>query len=175
VPFKVPTDCNFNRSKQFNPITLFGDEGIQACRLRARIAGAEAAAIAAKRKAEFHAFIEEKYNLDSEDGTWGHLNKFVKSAAAKGNEEIARFAEEAGMSLEFGPTLTIDYGPWPSVYYQWRREDMWEADCRIRRLEKEAALQIERIAIETQTRLIAECLTLARQRRSFKRFRPLPN
>jgi hypothetical protein len=27
VPFKVPTDCNFNRSKQFNPITLFGDEG----------------------------------------------------------------------------------------------------------------------------------------------------
>jgi hypothetical protein len=38
---------------------------------------------------------------------------------------------------------------------------MWLADCRIKRQEKEAALQIERTAIEAQTRLIAEHLTLA--------------
>jgi hypothetical protein len=76
--------------------------------------------------------------------------------------QIAHLAEEAGMPLQLGPTLIIDYGERSSFFGESCMESKASmADWRMNQLAKEAALQIERTAIETQKRLSAEPLTLA--------------
>jgi hypothetical protein len=64
------------------------------------------AAIAAKRRSEFEDLLETMYSLDDNGSHLGQLFRLAKFAAVKGNEEIARLAEEFGMSLEFGPGST---------------------------------------------------------------------
>ena len=86
---------------------------IQACRLRARTAVAETTAVAARRRAEFQALLKKTYYGGDDVHPWQQLHKIAKSAVEKTNDVIARLARETGTDLQFGPTLTIDYGDWP--------------------------------------------------------------
>src|SRR5215472_13753071 len=133
----------------------------QVCRLRCRVAKAEAAAIGAKRKSEIGPLLERMYSPAKDDSPWGKLNKFADSAAAKANEEIARLAEEFGTHLMLGPTLTISYGQWPEIV-QFGSENDWQVAVRkIRRLETEAAAQIERTSMDSLIQVMDEYLAPA--------------
>jgi hypothetical protein len=133
---------------------------VQGCCQRFRGAKAEAAAIAAKRRSEFKALLEKTYSLDGDDTPLRRLYKLANSAAAKANEEIARRAEEFGMDLVFGPTLTISYGQWPE-YARYSEYEWQQAERKICRLEREAASQIERAAMRALTALFDEHLSPA--------------
>jgi hypothetical protein len=134
---------------------------VRACCLRLRGAKAEAAAIAAKRRSQFKALLEKTYNLDEIDSPIGRLYKLANSAAAKANEELARLAEEFGMDLAFGPTLTISYRLWPE-YVRLCSEGEWRmAEPTIRRLEREAVVQIERTSMDAMIQLTDEHLAPA--------------
>jgi hypothetical protein len=134
---------------------------IQVCRLRARIAEAKAAAIAAKRKAEVRAILKKRYNDDKDVSRGEQLYNLAESLAAKANEEIARLAEKTGWPVDDAPTLELYYHYIPTYCQDYWDRNTKRVNCRISKLQKEAALQIERTAIETQMRLIAEHLTLA--------------
>jgi hypothetical protein len=141
----------------------------RACCLRLLGAKAEAAAIAAKRRSEFDALIHKRYSLDEDDldgnDSFSQLYKLANSTVVKGNEVIARRAEELGMTLQLGPSLKIDYGDYPQ-YVQHCSESEWQKALRkIRRLEREAAAQIERTAMDTLIQLTDPCLAPADARK----------
>jgi hypothetical protein len=131
---------------------------VRVCGLRLRGAKAEAAAIAARRRSEFSALLQKTYRLDRDDTHRGQLYKLADSAAAKANAEIARLAEEFGVDLVFGPTMTISYGQWPECVQQWSEDDWQMALREIRRLERKAAALIERTSMDTLIRLMDEHL-----------------
>jgi hypothetical protein len=131
---------------------------VQVCCQRFQEAKSEAAAIAEKRRLEFDALLEKTYSLDEDNSHLGQLYKLANSAIAKVNEEIARLAEELGMHLQFGPSLAIDYGDWPQCLRHCSDNEWQKAKHKIRRLETEAAAQIERTSMDTLIRLMDEHL-----------------
>ena len=129
------------------------------CRERCLGAKAEAAAVAAKRWLEFETLLEKMYSPDNDDSHLGRLYTLAKSRAATVNKEIARLAEEFGMDLQFGPSLKIDYGSWSDYAQRGSEQDWCTAKRKIGTLEREAAAQIERIAMDTLIRLMHEDFT----------------
>jgi hypothetical protein len=129
--------------------------------LRFQGAKAEAAATAARRKAEFEALLEKTYSLEENDSHLGQLYKLANSAAAEANEQIACLARRFGTHLQFGPSLKISYGDWPQHARHCSKNDRWRAAHRISRLETEAAAQIERTSTDTLIQLMGENLALA--------------
>jgi hypothetical protein len=134
---------------------------IRVCCERFRGAKAEAADIAAKRRWEFISLLETAFNIDQDDSPRGKLHRFANSAVARANEEIAHLAKESGTDLVFGPTLTISYGQWSEFVQHCTKRDWQMASCKIRRLETEAAAQIERTSMDTLIQLMDANLTPA--------------
>uniref|UniRef100_Q027Z7 Uncharacterized protein n=1 Tax=Solibacter usitatus (strain Ellin6076) TaxID=234267 RepID=Q027Z7_SOLUE len=134
---------------------------VRVCCQRIQGAKAEAAAVAARRMSEFDALLETSFRRDEDDSPRGKLYRFANSAAEKANEEIAHLAEESGTDLCLGPQLTISYGQWPEIVQHCSEEDWRVAGRRIRRLEREAAAQIERTSMDTLVQLMEEKLTPA--------------
>ena len=116
-----------------------------------RGAKAEAAAIAAKRRSQFEALLEATFRLNKDDDSpTGRLCKLARSAAARANEELA-------LDPQMGPWLEVSYGdPYPERLWA---EELCAAQRKIRRLEREAAAQIEHSAMDTLIRLMSEDLT----------------
>jgi hypothetical protein len=134
---------------------------VKVCGQRFKGAKAEASAIASKRMSEFGALLDTAFNLDEDDSPRGKLYGFANTAVARANEEIARLAKESGTDLHLGPTLTIDYGQYPEIVQHCSERDWRSARCKIRRLAKEAAAQIERTSMDTLIQLMDANLTPA--------------
>ena len=137
---------------------------VKGCCQRFQGARAEAAAAAAGRMSEFDALLEATCRVDKDDDSrWGQLCKLANSAAARANEEVARLAAEFGTSVhpQTGPWLEVSYGDLPYLNKRHFLKDRDAAMRKIRRIETEAAEQIERTSMDTLIQLMDEHLVPA--------------
>jgi hypothetical protein len=137
------------------------DSLLQLCRMRARVAKADAVAVAARRRAEFAAQLAAVYSFDN-DETWRQAYQSAKAATNRAREEIAARAKELGIPQRFAPELGLHwYGRGENASRERRAELTRVAHTKIEQLEKEAKHAIERASVEIQTRLVADGLESA--------------
>jgi hypothetical protein len=135
---------------------------LKVCRLRTRVAKAEAAAVAAKHKADFQRQLATEYHFDQQ-ATWKAAYQAVAAVTAKANEEIRARAKELGIPREFMPSISSPY--WydrgENMLSERRAELTRVAYTKIDQMQKEAVQQIERASAEIQTQLVADGLESA--------------
>jgi hypothetical protein len=137
---------------------------LQVCRMRERVAKAEATMVAAKRKGEFEAQLASIYSYDK-DEVWKQWHEYAQAATQKAQEQIAKRAKELGVPPSFAPSIqTCWYGRGENAVRNRRAELTRVAYRKIEQLEKEAKLQIERASVDIQTRLVAGGLESAEAR-----------
>ena len=140
------------------------DDLLQICRMRARVAKADAAAVAAQRKADFAAQLAATYSFD-QDAVWKQAQAAADEATEKAREEIARRCRELGIPRSFAPTLGLHwYDRGENASAKRRAELTRVAHTKIDQLEKKARLEIERASVDVQTRLVADGLASAEGR-----------
>ena len=135
---------------------------LQVCRMRARVAKAEANAVAARRKAEFEAQLAAIYHFDN-DEVWKQAHAAALIAVEQAREQIARRARELGIPGAFAPDVGLHwYGRGENAIRERRTELTRVAHRKIDQLEKEAKLGIERASVDIQTKIVADGLNSAR-------------
>jgi hypothetical protein len=129
---------------------------LKLARARGRVARAEAAAVTARRKADFEAQLATKYKWDC-DAVWKQAYVDADAALAQANETVRRRCRELGIPLQFAPSITGGY--WlergENAIKERRAELTRVAHRRFEHWEKEAKLAIERQAVEVQAQLVA--------------------
>jgi hypothetical protein len=134
------------------------DSLLQLCRMRARVAKADATAVAAKRRAEFAAQLAAIYHWDNDD-TWREAHRIAEEAVKRAQQEIEARSLEMGIPKSFAPSVVMRwYGRGENATSQRRTELIRVAHSKIEQLEKEAKHAIERASVEIQTRLVADGL-----------------
>jgi hypothetical protein len=84
------------------------DSLLQLCRMRARVAKADATAVAARRRAEFAAQLAAIYHWDTDD-TWREAHRLAKAAVDRAREEIRARSKELGIPRRFAPDLDLQW------------------------------------------------------------------
>jgi hypothetical protein len=131
------------------------------CRMRARVAKADATAVAAKRRAEFAAQLAAIYHWDN-DNVWREVHRLAEAEVERAREKIQARSKELGIPKRFAPDLDLRwYGRGENASRERRAELTRVADRKIEQLEKEAKLAIERASVEIQTKLVAHGLESA--------------
>jgi hypothetical protein len=130
-------------------------ELLQICRQRERVAKSDAAAVAAKRKADFAAQLAADYSFD-QDEVWRQAHAAAEEATEKAQEEVARRCRELGIPRSFAPTLYLGWsGRGENASASRRAELTRVAHTKIDQLEKEARHEIARASVDIQTQLMA--------------------
>lgn len=131
---------------------------LQVVRMRARVAKADAAAVAARRKAEFAAQLAAVYSYD-DDEVWKKAQAAADVAAEAAQKDVARRCAELGIPRRFAPEIRLLwYGRGENAVASRRAELTKVANTKIEQLQKEAIHEIERSSVELQTQLVAGCL-----------------
>jgi hypothetical protein len=134
------------------------DSLLQVCRLRARVAKADVMAVATRRRAEFAAQLAAIYSWDNDDA-WRQAYRAAEAAVECARAEIDAQSKALGIPKRFAPEIDLHwYGRGENATKERRAELTRVADHKIRQLEREAKLSIERISAEIQTRLVADGL-----------------
>ena len=137
------------------------DDLLKVCRMRVRVAKADAAAVAAKRKAEFAAQLAAVYSFD-QDEIWKQAKAAADTAVEQAQNEIAQRCVELGIPRRFAPALNLAWWGRGENATAGRRAELTRvAHTRIDQLEKKARLEIERASVDVQTRLVADGLASA--------------
>jgi hypothetical protein len=132
--------------------------------MRARVAKADATAVAARRRAEFAAQLAATYHWDTDD-TWREAHRLAEAAVDRAREEIQARSRELGIPKRFAPDLGLQWwGRGENASRERRAELTKVAHTKIEQLEKEAKHAIERASVEIQTRLVADGLESAEAR-----------
>jgi hypothetical protein len=147
---------------------------LRICRLRERVAKAEAVSVAAQRRAEFEAQLAAEYHFDA-DEVWRAAAEEAKLATQQANERISARCQELGIPRRFQPSLSEPY--WfdrgENAVAKRRAELRQVANTKIDQLLKDAKLAIERASVEIQTKLVAEGLKSA-EAKAFLESMPTP-
>jgi hypothetical protein len=135
---------------------------LRICRMRERVAKAEAVALAAQRKAEFEAQIAAVYGFDTEEVRRAAREE-AKLATEQANLRIAARCQELGIPRRFQPLLHEPswYARGENATAERRAELRRVANTKLDQLLKDAKLAIERASVEIQTKLVAEGLESA--------------
>src|SRR5262249_16132529 len=137
------------------------DHLLQVCRMRAKVAKAEVAALAAKRKSAFEVQLASIYSFDN-DAVWKRAFEMTQAVVERAGNEIACRSRELGIPADLAPTVGEHWhGRGENATRERRAELTRVAHRKIDQLEKEAKLEIERTSVEIQTRLVADGLESA--------------
>jgi hypothetical protein len=132
---------------------------IQVCRMRAKVAKADAASRSATLKADCEAQLARIYHWDQDD-VWRQAMTAAKEAVESAHRQIAERSSELGIPAAFRPEIILSWrGRGENAICEQRVELRRVAYSKIDELEKQAKLTIDRQSVETQTRLLAEGLT----------------
>ncbi len=134
---------------------------MQICRMRAKVAKAEATTIAAQRKADFQSQLAAIYHFDN-DAVWKQAQAAARDATRQAQGRIAQRCRDLGIPDSFAPSVSLGwYGRGENASASRRAELTRVAYTKIDQLEKEAKLKIERASVDIQTKLVAEGLESA--------------
>jgi len=134
---------------------------LKVCRIRTKVAKADAAARSANLKAEFEAQLAAAYSYDDNE-IWKKAYAAAKEAAQEAQHIVARRCEELGIPGRFAPSLYLNWSSRGENAVKQRRAELTRvAHSKIEQLEKNAKLEIDRASAETQTKLLAAGLESA--------------
>jgi hypothetical protein len=129
---------------------------IQICRMRAKVAKADAASRSATLRADCEAQLAAIYHWDNDD-VWRQAMTAANEAVEAAQRQIAERSRELGIPAAFQPQINQSwYSRGANASAKRRAELRQVAHTRIDDLEKQAKLTIDRQSVETQTRLLAE-------------------
>jgi hypothetical protein len=133
---------------------------LQICRQRERVAKAEAAAVAARHKADFEAQLARIYSFD-EDEVWKAAHQAVKEAYAEAHKIVAARCDQLRIPHWAQPEEGQPHwwGRGENAVRERRVELTKVAHAKIDQLLKEARHIIEARSVEAQTHLLADGLT----------------
>jgi hypothetical protein len=81
---------------------------VQICRMRARVAKAEATTIAAQRKADFQAQLAAIYHFDN-DAVWKKAHAAARDATWQAQEQIAQRCRDLGIPGSFASEVSMQW------------------------------------------------------------------
>ncbi len=137
----------------------------QICRMRAKVAKADAAARSATLKADCEAQLAAIYHWDKDD-VWRQAMTAANEAAEAARRQIDERSRELGIPAAFRPEIGLNWwGRGENASRERRTELRRVAYTKIDELEKHAKLAIDRQSAETQTKLLADGLTSEDARR----------
>jgi len=135
------------------------DTLIQICRMRAKVAKADAASRSATLKADCEAQLAKIYHWDQDD-VWRQAMTAANEAVEAAKRQIAERSRELGIPAAFRPEIGLNWWGRGENASRERRDELRKvAYTKIDELEKQAKLTIDRQTVEAQTRLLAEGLT----------------
>lgn len=136
------------------------DDLLQICRMRVRLTKADVAAVAAERETQFAAQLAAAFDFD-QGKIWKQAKAAAEAATCQAQKEIAQRCSELGIPRRFFPMLHLYWYDCGEFGAASRRAELTKvAHTRIEQLKKEARLEIERVSVDFQTRLLADGLEL---------------
>jgi hypothetical protein len=139
------------------PMTRTDRESLlKVCRLRAKVAKADVAALGAERKAEFERQLATIYSFD-DDAVWKQAMAEAAAAARDAQKIVEERCKRLGIPREFAPEISGPdwYSRGENAVAERRGELRKVAYTKIEQLSKEANAEIDRRSAETQTNLLA--------------------
>ncbi len=130
-------------------------EPAQLCRKRERVAKTMAAQRSAELLADFEAKLAREYAW-SERENWEEAMRRAEGLVDDLNAKIVEDLREMGVPPEFAPGASLGWSRRGENVSAGRRAELRKvASTRIDAMEKAARTEIERVSLETQTRLLA--------------------
>ena len=127
----------------------------QLVRQRARVEKSLADCRIAEVQADFEDALLRWYSYD-DDEIWAQAAKRAKKVVKEGNIEIAKRCAELGIPKDFAPKLDFGWSGAGRNMVRTERTDMRrQAAFRLDAMAKSAKVEIDRVSVETQERLVA--------------------
>ena len=128
-------------------------------RQRARLMKTQATQRSLELMAEFEVQLQTHFSFD-QDEIWEAAYDEAEKAAQEASALIAQRCREMGIPEKFAPSLSFGWRGYGQNATKEARVDLRrEAKARIVAMEAAAKTEIERISLESQTKLIADGLT----------------